>query len=112
MPLYEYECRSCGTVTDIRHGFDESVSEACPACGGELMRRFSPTGIVFKGSGFYITDSRKSNGGAASAKSKGAPEKPAGEKAPADASAPKSDAAPAAKPEGAGSAAKSDSPAA
>ena len=106
MPLYEYECRSCGTVTDIRHGFDESVSEACPACGGELMRRFSPTGIVFKGSGFYITDSRKSNG-ATSGKSKGSPEKSPAEKAPADANAPKPDAASAAKPDGAGAAGKS-----
>lgn len=63
MPVYEYECRSCGTVTDVRHGFDETVSEACPACGGELTRRFSAAGIVFKGSGFYITDSRKAGGG-------------------------------------------------
>ena len=112
MPLYEYECRSCGTVTDIRHGFDESVSEACPACGGELMRRFSPTGIVFKGSGFYITDSRKSNSGAASGKSKGSPEKSPAEKAPADASASKPGAAPAAKPDGAAATVKGDSSAA
>ena len=105
MPLYEYECRSCGVVTDIRHGFDEAVSEACPACGGELVRRFSATGIVFKGSGFYITDSRKSSGGGGSGKSKDGSEKPA-------ASAPKPDAAPAAKSDGAAAPAKSDSPAA
>ncbi len=106
MPLYEYECRSCGVVTDIRHGFDEAVSEACPACGGELVRRFSATGIVFKGSGFYITDSRKSSGGGP-AKSKDGAEKPA-----AGASAPKPDAPPAAKSDGAAAPAKSDSPAA
>ena len=59
MPLYEYQCRACEKVTDVRHGFDEKNTQMCPACGGELARRFSPTGIVFKGSGFYVTDSRK-----------------------------------------------------
>lgn len=63
MPIYEYQCQACGKVTDIRHGFDERNSEACPACGGTLARRFSPAGIVFKGSGFYVTDSRKSSDG-------------------------------------------------
>ncbi len=62
MPLYEYECRGCGAITDVRHGFDETVTTRCPACGGELGRRFSPAGIVFKGSGFYVTDSRKPSG--------------------------------------------------
>lgn len=61
MPIYEYQCQGCGKVTDIRHGFDERNSDACPACGGTLARRFSPAGIVFKGSGFYVTDSRKSS---------------------------------------------------
>ena len=59
MPLYEYQCRTCGKVTEVRHGFDETVSEPCAECGGALTRRFSPAGIVFKGSGFYVTDSRK-----------------------------------------------------
>lgn len=64
MPLYEYECRDCRKLTEVRHGFDETVAQPCAACGGELVRRFSPTGIVFKGSGFYVTDSRKSTGAA------------------------------------------------
>jgi putative FmdB family regulatory protein len=59
LPIYEYQCRACGEVADVRHGFDEKNSEVCPKCGGELARRFSPAGIVFKGSGFYVTDSRK-----------------------------------------------------
>jgi putative FmdB family regulatory protein len=101
VPLYEYECRSCGTVTDIRHGFDESVTEACPACGGELTRRFSPTGIVFKGSGFYITDSRKSGGTSGKSRS-------SSEKAAAEAGTPKQDAAAPAKPDAAGAPAKSE----
>ena len=59
MPIYEYQCAKCGTVTDIRHGFKETTSDPCPKCGGDLKRLFNPAGIVFKGSGFYITDSRK-----------------------------------------------------
>ena len=71
MPLYEYQCRSCQTRTDIRHGFKETTTEVCPACGGPLQRLFNPAGIVFKGSGFYVTDSRKKSGadGATAAKS-------------------------------------------
>lgn len=70
MPLYEYECRNCKVLTDVRHGFGETMKEACAACGGELVRRFSPAGIVFKGSGFYKTDSRKSSGTGESAAGK------------------------------------------
>ncbi len=63
MPIYEYQCEKCGTVTDIKHGFKETTSEACPKCGGTLKRLFNAAGIVFKGSGFYVNDSRKSSGG-------------------------------------------------
>ena len=59
MPLYDYQCAACGKVTEGRHGFDESHTDPCPHCGGKLTRLFNPAGIVFKGSGFYITDSRK-----------------------------------------------------
>jgi putative FmdB family regulatory protein len=59
VPLYDYQCRSCNKVTEVRHGFKEEHTDACPACGGELARVFNPAGIVFKGSGFYVTDSRK-----------------------------------------------------
>ncbi len=59
MPIYEYQCTRCSTVRDIKHGFKESNTEVCAACGGELKRLFNPAGIVFKGSGFYINDSRK-----------------------------------------------------
>ena len=67
MPLYEYRCSSCGQSVDIKHGFEETVSEPCAACGGALTRVFNPAGIVFKGSGFYVTDSRpKTSEGASS----------------------------------------------
>lgn len=59
MPIYEYKCRSCGKTADVRHGFKETYEGKCEACGGEMARLFNPAGIVFKGSGFYINDSRK-----------------------------------------------------
>ncbi|MDQ6826513.1 MAG: FmdB family transcriptional regulator [Candidatus Eremiobacteraeota bacterium] len=59
MPLYDYQCAACKKVSEIRHGFDERLAQECASCGGKLNRLFNPTGIVFKGSGFYITDSRK-----------------------------------------------------
>lgn len=61
MPIYEYECTRCHAVRDVKHGFKEVNTESCPKCGGELKRLFNPAGIVFKGSGFYINDSRKSS---------------------------------------------------
>lgn len=59
MPLYEYQCRSCRKMAEVRHGFKETYDAPCAECGGEMARVFSPAGIVFKGSGFYLTDSRK-----------------------------------------------------
>lgn len=69
MPLYDYRCAACGKVTEVRHGFSETYADPCPACGGALQRVFSPAPIVFKGSGFYVTDSR--------GKKTGEPAKPA-----------------------------------
>jgi putative FmdB family regulatory protein len=59
MPLYDYKCADCGRIVEIRHGFNETPDETCAACGGRLVRVFNPAPIVFKGSGFYVTDSRK-----------------------------------------------------
>jgi putative FmdB family regulatory protein len=58
MPLYDYKCEKCQKVTEVRHGFGESFTDPCPECGGKLNRVFNPAPIVFKGSGFYINDSR------------------------------------------------------
>lgn len=60
MPLYDYRCRDCSKVVEVRHGFREPYDGTCAECGGGLARVFNPAGIVFKGSGFYVTDSRKS----------------------------------------------------
>ncbi len=75
MPLYDYQCSQCQAVTEIRHGFDANHTDPCPKCGGALKRVFNPAPILFKGSGFYITDSRPPNGAAAS-ESKPAEPKP------------------------------------
>lgn len=59
MPTYEYKCTECSDVFESIHGVNETV-EACPKCGGRVRRLFHPVGIIFKGSGFYKTDSRSS----------------------------------------------------
>lgn len=59
MPLYDYQCSQCQKITEVRHGFDAVYEATCEACGGGLKRVFNPAPILFKGSGFYVTDSRK-----------------------------------------------------
>lgn len=67
MPTYGYRCEKCGHEYDVWQSMTAEPGAACPTCGGEGRRLFFPAGIVFKGSGFYKTDSRKS--GAASSSS-------------------------------------------
>jgi putative FmdB family regulatory protein len=63
MPLYDYACTKCGRTHEVRHGFDESYERPCDACGGSVRRVFNPAPVLFKGSGFYVTDSRRPVGG-------------------------------------------------
>lgn len=65
MPTYDYQCRTCGTVTEVIHSMLDSGPSTCERCGGELRRVLYPTGIIFKGSGFYRTDSRKAESASA-----------------------------------------------
>ncbi len=59
MPLYEYECECCGIRFErLQHFKDPQLTE-CPECGGAVHRVIQPVGIIFKGSGFYITDNRQ-----------------------------------------------------
>lgn len=60
MPLYEYECRDCKNRFEVRQRIVEEPISVCPTCGGPCRRVIHPVGIVFKGSGFYVTDNRKS----------------------------------------------------
>ena len=56
MPLYEYECQSCGRRTETLQRMDEAPLTVCPDCGGPLKKLISAPGIHFKGSGWYVTD--------------------------------------------------------
>ena len=59
MPIYEYECEVCACRFELRRRFDEDErSPCCPQCQGTVRRLFSPPAIIFKGSGFYVTDNR------------------------------------------------------
>ncbi len=58
MPLYEYQCTACGLRFERRQHFDDPPIERCPQCGGKVIRLIQPAGIIFKGSGFYVTDHR------------------------------------------------------
>ncbi len=59
MPIYEYECEKCACRFELKRRFDEDVgSPLCPRCRGKVRQLFSPAVILFKGSGFYVTDSR------------------------------------------------------
>jgi putative FmdB family regulatory protein len=60
MPTYEYRCKTCGEHLEVVQAFNDAPLSKC-GCGGELRKVFSPIGIVFKGSGFYKTDSRSSS---------------------------------------------------
>ncbi len=58
MPLYEYQCQECGLRFERRQSFSEEPVRICPECTGSVIRLIQPAGIIFKGSGFYVTDSR------------------------------------------------------
>src|SRR5215472_12893892 len=60
VPTYEYACTECGDRLEVVQRFSDDPLTVCAACGGRLRKVFSPVGIVFKGSGFYRTDSRSS----------------------------------------------------
>jgi putative FmdB family regulatory protein len=59
MPIYEYECLACRTRFERSQRFSDPPLSECPECGSSVRRVLFPAGIVFKGSGWYITDSRK-----------------------------------------------------
>ncbi len=64
MPTYEYVCQSCGTHVEVYQRFSEEPLTECGVCGGPLRKVFHPAGILFKGPGFYATDSRSKAGAA------------------------------------------------
>ena len=84
MPTYQYRCQACANELEAFQKFTDAPLTDCPDCGGSLRKVFSPVGIVFKGSGFYATDSR-SKGKANAAKPAETKSEPAkSEKKPAE----------------------------
>ncbi|MGO9560260.1 MAG: FmdB family zinc ribbon protein [Acidimicrobiales bacterium] len=61
MPTYEYACKQCGEQLEVVQAFTDDSLTVCPNCGGDLRKVFGSVGIVFKGSGFYKTDSRSAS---------------------------------------------------
>ncbi|MEU9041801.1 MULTISPECIES: FmdB family zinc ribbon protein [unclassified Kitasatospora] len=61
MPTYQYQCTECGNGLEAVQKFTDEALTTCPDCQGRLRKVFSAVGVVFKGSGFYRTDSRSSS---------------------------------------------------
>jgi len=104
MPIYEYICNDCGYDFERLQSFSDAPLESCPECTGRVRRVISPAGVIFKGSGWYVTDSRrqltdKGNGKTRKKDSEGGGEAQSADAAPSEAKA--AEAKPATKaPEG------------
>ncbi len=61
MPLYDYECLSCGHIFELRQSFKDEPTGVCPRCEGHSRRKFHAVPVIYKGSGFYTTDYARSN---------------------------------------------------
>ena len=76
MPTYQYACTECGHAFEQVQSFSDDALTVCPVCAGRLRKVFNAVGVVFKGSGFYRTDSRA---GSSSTLAPSASEKPSGD---------------------------------
>ena len=61
MPTYQYKCNTCGIEFERKQHFTDKPLEECPECDGHVHRVIQPVLVVFKGSGFYVTDNKKSS---------------------------------------------------
>jgi len=96
VPTYAYACKDCNHAFDIQQSFSDDSLTVCPECEGVLRKKFNSVGVVFKGTGFYRTDSRSSSSSVPAAPSSDS--SPAGSStAKPAAAAPAAPAAPAAK---------------
>ncbi len=71
MPLYEYQCKKCHSLTERIQKFSDEPLTVCPHCGGELEKLLSAAAVRFKGSGWYVTDYAKKGSGKDGGKSGG-----------------------------------------
>jgi len=79
MPTYEYRCFNCKHEFELKQNFSDKPMAVCPVCHGVAQRLFSPVPILFKGPGFYVTDSREEREEKFDAKELGEKEKEMGE---------------------------------
>ena len=56
MPIYEYECECCGSKTEVKQNISDPPLETCQECSGRLKKLIAPPAIIFKGTGWYVTD--------------------------------------------------------
>lgn len=82
MPTYQYRCTECGEDLEAVQKFSDPALTTCPICGGQLRKVFNAVGVVFKGSGFYRTDSR--NGSKRGADGDSGPDKSSPDKSSPD----------------------------
>jgi putative FmdB family regulatory protein len=108
VPTYQYACTVCGHKLEAVQSFTDEPLSVCPVCAGKLRKVFSSVGVVFKGSGFYRTDSRRSAEGNG-AKKEATPASSSGSDTTAGTDTSKSDKAPAKSGAGADSGAKGSS---
>ena len=92
MPVYEYQCGTCGVRFERTQSFKDEPIKVCPECGGKTHRVIGATGVIFKGSGFYINDSKGKSASVAPAKNGEAKTGEAGEPAKTETAAAKTDA--------------------
>ena len=83
MPTYEYVCRDCGRHLEVVQSFRDAPLTTCGTCGGVLRKVFSAAGIIFKGSGYYVTDSKADKRAGRDAPEKKTAESAGGESSPA-----------------------------
>lgn len=69
VPTYQYRCADCGEELEVKQSFSDAALTTCPSCGGDLRKVFGAAGVVFKGSGFYRTDSRSTSTSSSSSSS-------------------------------------------
>lgn len=98
MPIYAYRCEACGHAKDVLQKISDPVLSTCPSCGASAFKKqVTAAGFQLKGSGWYVTDFRGGNNGAASASAASGDAKPA-DAPKAEAAAPAPAPAPAASP--------------